>query len=115
MTLSFCAFPGICYNPSKPGIQIVQVFILLSCLKFMEMFLRGSLCRDLIAETTMKSLIRGEKNVANAAQGQHDNYFKKYFYCYQNEWKITFKRLFLVFDVHLLNFKAELFLMELSL
>lgn len=58
MTLSFYAFPGICYNPSKPGIQIVQVSILLDCLKFTEIFLRGSLCKDLITET---SLIREKK------------------------------------------------------
>lgn len=53
MALSFYAFPGICYNPSKPGIQIVPVSILLNCVKFTETFLRGSLCNDLIAETAM--------------------------------------------------------------
>lgn len=61
MALSFCAFSGICYSPSKPGIQIVQVSILLNCLKFTEIFLRGSLCKDLVAETAMKSLIREKK------------------------------------------------------
>lgn len=101
MTLSFYAFPGICYNPSKPGIRIVQVSILLDCLKFTEIFHRGSLCKGLITETSVKSLIREKKNVVNAGQAQHEVIKKKLFTAVRMSGKLHLKDFFfLVCDVH---------------